>query len=88
MDLTYHELEELVNIVHNGPVFAGDVISHQTKDALFKMGLVTRVVVKGVEGYIGATAQGYNAYLENCGTSATGAEARAWWAMQQALRYK
>ena len=43
VQLTPHEVEELINFGSHGLVFAGDTISHSTAQSLIDKGLASRI---------------------------------------------
>jgi hypothetical protein len=49
--LTKAQLESLAQLVKDGPVWDGDVVSKATRDELLELKLASRAVVKGQEGY-------------------------------------
>ena len=53
------EQEALDQLLFKGPVWDGDVISKEARDALLSWGLAVRCCVKGEQGY---TAASYRAY--------------------------
>lgn len=54
------EIEQLKQIVEEGPVWDGNVISKHYRNNLQVMGLVMPVVVRNEQGYTGATYLGWN----------------------------
>lgn len=60
-ELPKHLRESLACFV-DGPVWDGDVPSKEHRSALFELGLLVRVCVRGQQGYTGAT---YFAYAVN-----------------------
>lgn len=52
-------IEQLEQLVNQGPVWDGDVIAKSLRDTLIELGLATRVCVKGEQGYTAATYLGY-----------------------------
>lgn len=52
-------LDELRNLVENGPVWDGDTISPTTRDNLVRCKLAVKVIVKGKFGYQCATHLGH-----------------------------
>lgn len=80
--LTGGEIDTLVALVEEGPLWDGDVPSKAGRDALISSGLAVRVVVKGEDGNTAATYAGRDAYKSYFGTSLGGpadtiAEAKA-----------
>lgn len=55
-----HDLHEPLRQLVNGPVWDGDVISKQCRDALLSFGLASRVCCKGEQGFTAATYFGYS----------------------------
>lgn len=55
-------LDSLIGMVERGPLEDGDVPSKAGRDELIRLGLAVRVVVKGEDGYTGATYAGRDAY--------------------------
>lgn len=50
---------ETLRVIHDkGPLFDGDVPSKVARDFLLTTGLVTKIVVKGVEGFNACTSKG------------------------------
>ena len=58
-------LDTLIALVENGPLFDGDVPSKNSRDILIAAGLATRVVVKGEDGYTAASYEGRDVYLRH-----------------------
>ena len=58
-------LDTLIALVENGPLFDGDVPSKNSRDILIAAGLATRVVVKGEDGYTASTYAGRDVYLRH-----------------------
>jgi len=52
--------EMLAQLVNHGPVYDGDVLSKSARDDLLRLGLASRAVVKGQEGYTVANYFGAN----------------------------
>lgn len=50
--------EVLAQLVQDGPVCDGDVITKGARDDLITWGLAVRICVKGKEGYTGANCRG------------------------------
>lgn len=53
---------ELQQLVEQGPVWDGDVISKQARDDLLKCQLASRACVKGEQGYTVANYRGWDVY--------------------------
>lgn len=70
--LPYSQLDTLVALVEQGPLWDGDVPSKSGRDALLEKGLAVRVVVKGADGYTAATYRGRDAYKAHFGTALGG----------------
>lgn len=60
--LTGAELDTLVALVENGPLWDGDVPSKSGRDSLIERGFASRVIVRGEDGWQAATYQGRDAY--------------------------
>ena len=60
--LTGSEMDTLIALVEQGPLWDGDVPSKHGRDALIAQGLAVRVVVKGEDGWQAATYAGRDAY--------------------------
>jgi len=76
------EVDTLVALIENGPLWDGDVPSKQGRDNLIKKGYAVRIVVGGEDGHCAATYAGRDAYKKRYGTSLGGsadtiAEAKA-----------
>lgn len=56
------EVDTLVALVEEGPLWDGDVPSKTGRDALIVRGEAVRIMVKGNEGYTAATYAGREAY--------------------------
>lgn len=56
--LRHKYFDQLQQLVIQGPVFDGDVISKSDRSALMDMGLAKRVMYKGEWGYTAATYRG------------------------------
>ncbi len=53
------ELDTLIALVEQGPLWDGDLPSKTGRDCLIERGLAVRVVVKGEDGWQAATYAGY-----------------------------
>ncbi len=62
MNLNGAEVDTLVALVEQGPLWDGDVPSKTGRDRLIDRGLATRVVVKGEDGWTAASYTGRDAY--------------------------
>lgn len=71
------QIDTLVALVEQGPVWDGDVPSKRSRDELVTAGYAVRVVVKGEQGYAAATYKGTRAYCEHFGNSDTISEAKS-----------
>jgi hypothetical protein len=60
--LTGQQKDTLAQIVEKGPVSDGDVVSKSSRTDLIEMGLVSKAVVKGEEGYQVANYRGFAVY--------------------------
>jgi len=49
--MTSAQRETLYQLIYNGPVWDGDILSKTARDDLFKLGLAGRAHVKGEQGY-------------------------------------
>ena len=56
------EREALAQLVTQGPVWDGDVISKTTRDRLLTLGLASRACNKGEQGYTVANYRGYDVW--------------------------
>lgn len=56
------EVDTLIALVENGPVWDGDLPSKSGRDGLIARGLAVRVVVEGEDGWQAATYAGRDAY--------------------------
>jgi len=56
------ELDTLIALVEQGPLWDGDLPSKTGRDCLIERGLAVRVVVKGEDGWQAATYAGRDAY--------------------------
>ena len=63
------ELDTLIALAEDGPLFDGDVPSKKGSDTLIKMGYAVETVVKGKCGYQAITAKGIKLYLERFNAS-------------------
>lgn len=52
-------IEQLIQLVDQGPVWEDDILSKSDRDSLLKLGLAVRICVKGAQGYTAATYLGY-----------------------------
>jgi hypothetical protein len=66
-ELTAAQVESLGQLVKNGPVWDGDVISKQTRGELLDLRLASRAVIKGEEGYTVANYVGAKVYRHRFG---------------------
>jgi len=57
--------EALTQIVEQGPVYDGDLVSKQARDTLASCGLVLRVAAKGSDGWNAANQLGYSVYKQS-----------------------
>lgn len=60
--MTGAEIDTLIALVEQGPLWDGDVPSKAGRDALIAAGLAVRVVVKGEDGWQAATYVGRDVY--------------------------
>lgn len=60
--MTGAEIDTLIALVEQGPLWDGDVPSKAARDALIAAGLAVRVVVKGEDGWQATTYVGRDAY--------------------------
>lgn len=60
--LTGQQQASLVQLVENGPIEDGGVLSKSARTDLIKMGLVSKAIVKGEEGYQVANYRGFAVY--------------------------
>lgn len=58
MSAVHHE--SLAQLVQQGPVHDGDVISKQARDDLMQWGLAQRACVRGEQGYTAANYRGWD----------------------------
>lgn len=70
--MTGAEIDTLVALVENGPLWDGDVPSKRGRDDLIAKGLAIRVVVRGEDGHTAATYAGRDAYKAHFGTAMGG----------------
>lgn len=56
------EVDTLIALVEQGPLWDGDVPSKSGRDSLLQKGLAVRIVVNGADGYQAATYAGRDAY--------------------------
>lgn len=61
--LTGNQRKQLIQLVEQGPVWDGDVYSKAARGDLFDLGLASRAVVKGKDGFTVANYRGYAVYL-------------------------
>ena len=61
-NMTSAERDVIVASFENGPLYDGDVPSKTGRDSLLDCGFVSKVVVKGEEGYNACTYLGARAY--------------------------
>jgi hypothetical protein len=61
-ELNGGEIDTLVGLVEQGPLWDGDVPSKAARDSLIDRGLAVRVVVKGEDGHTAVTYLGRDAY--------------------------
>lgn len=54
--------EQLAQLVQQGPVWDGNVVSKSGRDAVMRMGLASRVCVKGEQGYTAANYVGWDVH--------------------------
>lgn len=54
--------EQLHQLVKDGPVWDGDVVSKSHRDDLISWGLATKVCFKGEQGYTGANCRGWDVW--------------------------
>lgn len=54
--------EQLNQLLHQGPVWDGNVISKSARDALIKFGLATRCCFMGEQGYTAATYKAFTVF--------------------------
>ena len=66
-ELTGGELDTLVALVEDGPLWDGDVPSKSDRDTLLEKGLAAKVLVKGEDGYQAATYAGREVYCKHFG---------------------
>jgi hypothetical protein len=62
-------IDTLVALVERGPLEDGDVPSKTGRNILCELGLASKVVVKGQDGYQAATYEGAEAYREHFGNA-------------------
>lgn len=84
--LTGGEVDTLVALVENGPLWDGDVPSKAARDSLLQLGFAVKVVVKGEDGWQAATYRGRDAYKAMFGHSDTIKEAKAYRVAQHSIR--
>lgn len=58
-ELTGNQRKQLIQLVEQGPVWDGDVYSKAARGDLFDLGLASRAVVKGKDGFTVANYRGY-----------------------------
>lgn len=59
--LSNTDIECLVSICNEGPLYDGDVLSKTSRDNLLRLNFVTKVVVKSIDGMNGCTSLGFKA---------------------------
>jgi len=62
-------IDTLVALVERGPLEDGDVPSKTGRNVLCELGLASKIIVKGQDGYQAATYEGREAYCEYFGQS-------------------
>jgi hypothetical protein len=62
LQLTSNQLNALVELVENGPLYDIDVTNLEARDDLIANGMATRIIVKAEEGWTAATHKGRDAY--------------------------
>lgn len=85
-ELTGRQIETLVALVENGPLWDGDVPSKTGRDELIAQGMAVRVVVSMQDGYTAATYAGRDAYMARYGREDTMREAQAFRRAGQAIK--
>lgn len=75
--MTGAEIDTLIALIENGPLWDGDVPSKSGRDSLIDKGLAVRVVVKLQDGFTAATLAGRDAYKQRYGGEDTMKEAKA-----------
>ena len=60
-DMKAHEIDVLIGVYKFGPLFDGDVRSKSARDSLMEKGFITKVVVKGEDGFNACTHKGRDA---------------------------
>lgn len=75
--MTGAEIDTLIALVENGPLWDGEVPSKSGRDILIQKGLAVRVVVQLQDGYTAATCAGRDAYKDRYGGEGTMKEAKA-----------
>jgi hypothetical protein len=83
--LTGGEIDTLVALVENGPLWDGDVPSKSARDGLLERGFAMRCIVKGEDGWQAATYRGRDAYKAHFGNAETMPEAKANRAARRAI---
>ena len=61
-EMTCGERETIKAAFTHGPLYDGDVPSKSDRDSLVKDGFISKVVVKGEDGYNACTYKGHRAY--------------------------
>lgn len=51
--------ETLMQLVRHGPVYDGDIVSKTSRDLLMEIGLASRAIVSGEQGYTVSTYRGW-----------------------------
>lgn len=77
LEMTSKNIDTLVAIVENGPLWDGDVPSKRERDDLIEAGYAVRVLNKGEDGHTAATYKGAQAYKDYFGNADTIKEAKA-----------
>lgn len=75
--LTGAELDTLIALVEQGPLWDGDIPSKTGRDGLMACGFAARVIVRGEDGWQAATYSGRDVYKAHFGQADTIREARA-----------
>ena len=66
-ELTGAQIDTLIALVEEGPLYDGDVPSKTGRDELIAMGLAVRVCVKACDGYTAANYAGKEVYKARYG---------------------
>lgn len=69
MVLSNTEQYQLISLVEDGPLWAGDLLSRDACNTLVDQGLAANILVKGRDGFVAATHSGREAYKDMLGTS-------------------